>query len=202
VRRVTLVAVGLAVILSASACAQSNPIAVAAPASQSPVSSVTGTMALRAQNLPGLGEVVVDGNGYALYRYDRDTAKPPKANCGIDCVMTWPPLIDTGDIRLEGVDRALVGNVVRTDFTKQVTIAGWPVYRYGGDTGPGVAKGEGVGGVWFAITPTGKKAVGGGGGADAANGNANTANGNTGGATGNDNGTAGGDGTGTTGNGN
>jgi predicted lipoprotein with Yx(FWY)xxD motif len=74
--------------------------------------------------------------------------------------MKWPPVIDTGDLRLQGVDQALVGNVVRPDSTRQVTVGGWPRYRYSGDTVPGEVKGHGVGNMWFAVTPQGKKAGG------------------------------------------
>jgi predicted lipoprotein with Yx(FWY)xxD motif len=159
VRRVSLVAVTLATILSATACTSPDPTTTAAPASPQPASNIQGTFVLRAQNLPQVGTVLVDGNGYPLYRFDKDTAKPPKSNCLEDCWMKWPPVVDTGDLRLDGVDQALVGSVVRPDTTRQVTIGGWPVYRYSGDAAPGEAKGHGVGNVWFAVTPQGKKAA-------------------------------------------
>jgi predicted lipoprotein with Yx(FWY)xxD motif len=160
VRRVSLVAVGLAVILSATACTSKvDPSTAAAPASQLPAASIDALLVLRAQNSPQLGQVVVDGNGYVLYRFDKDTARPPKSNCLEDCWMKWPPVMDSGDIRLDGIDQALVGNVVRPDSTRQVTIGGWPVYRYAGDTTPGEARGQGTGNVWFAITPQGRKST-------------------------------------------
>jgi hypothetical protein len=40
----------------------------------------------------------------------------------------------------------------------KLTLAGWPLYRYALDRKPGDWKGIGVGGVWWAITPTGQKA--------------------------------------------
>jgi len=49
--------------------------------------------------------------------------------------------------------------VAREDGGQQVTIAGWPAYRYAKDTKPGEVKGQGAGGKWFAFTPNGKKAV-------------------------------------------
>jgi predicted lipoprotein with Yx(FWY)xxD motif len=159
VRRVTLVVVGLVTVLSMTACTQDNPIGQAAPASPAPAANIHATLVLRAQNSAQVGAVVVDTEGYVLYRYDKDTAKPPRSNCLEECAPKWPPVIDTGDIRLDGVDQALVGSVVRADFTRQVTIAGWPVYRYAGDSTPGDAKGQGVGNVWFAVTPQGKKAA-------------------------------------------
>jgi predicted lipoprotein with Yx(FWY)xxD motif len=171
-----LVAVGLAAIVSASACTPSNPVDVAAPASPQPAANIQGTLVLRAKAVGSLGQVVVDGRGYTIYRYDKDTAKPPHSNCLDDCFPKWPPIIDTGDVQLDGVDQALVGSVVRDDATRQVTIAGWPAYRFSGDSVPGDARGQGVGNVWFAFTPTGKKAAG------AATGSANNGAGSGGGA--------------------
>lgn len=108
-----------------------------------------------------LGGIVADGEGRTLYRFDKDTAKPPKSNCENDCATTWPPLITTTpeSVQVTGVDEALVGTVSRADGSAQVTIAGWPVYRYSKDTAPGDIKGQGVGGTWFAVTPQGKKAT-------------------------------------------
>lgn len=162
-RRATLAAVALVTVLSTAACTSpvNNPVDTAAPGSPQPASNVQGTLVLRAQNLPQVGTVVVDGNGYPLYRYDKDTAKPPKSSCMEDCWMKWPPVIDTGDVRIEGIDQALVGSFLRQDINgnRQLTIGGWPVYRYAGDTAPGEARGQGVGNVWYAITPQGRKAA-------------------------------------------
>jgi hypothetical protein len=41
--------------------------------------------------------------------------------------------------------------------TKQLTVAGWPVYRYVGDKKPGTWRGQNVNGTWFVIKPTGAK---------------------------------------------
>jgi predicted lipoprotein with Yx(FWY)xxD motif len=155
-----LLAVAFLATLSTAACNRSYPAVEAAPASHLPAADIKATLILRAQSSPQLGEIVTDGNGYPLYRYDRDTARPPQSNCLDDCWSSWPPVVDTSDIRLEGIDRALIGSVTRPDSTKQMTIAGWPVYRFAGDTSPGEAKGHGADNVWYAITPTGRKAGG------------------------------------------
>ena len=63
------------------------------------------------------------------------------------------------DVQLDGVDRAAVNTVKRADGKLQLTIGGWPVYRYSGDKAAGDTTGQGVGKVWFAVTPAGKKAV-------------------------------------------
>ena len=62
-------------------------------------------------------------------------------------------------ISLTGVNRALLGTIKRADGTVQLTLHGWPLYRYAGDSAPGNVNGEGIGGVWFAVRPTGAKAL-------------------------------------------
>jgi predicted lipoprotein with Yx(FWY)xxD motif len=106
-----------------------------------------------------LGEVVTS-TGATLYRYGKDSAKPAKSNCVGQCAVTWPPVLSSGGPpKLDGINPALVGIVVRPDGTEQLTLAGWPLYRYSGDTAPGETAGEGMGGAWHAMGPTGKPAV-------------------------------------------
>ena len=106
-----------------------------------------------------LGEVVTSA-GASLYRFDKDTAKPAKSNCVGQCATTWPPVLASDGVpQLAGISPGAVGTAARPDGTRQVTLAGWPLYRYAGDTAPGELKGEGVGGVWHAVSPSGKPAV-------------------------------------------
>ncbi|MEU9859290.1 SCO0930 family lipoprotein [Streptomyces sp. NPDC047971] len=114
-----------------------------------------------------LGKVVTDSEGFTLYRFDKDSASPPKATCEGDCAKAWPVVSAEGAKPPAGVDPSLMGEVARTDGTKQLTIDGWPMYRYAKDTKPGDLNGQGVGGTWFASAPDGKKAApAAGGGAD------------------------------------
>ncbi|MEV0681402.1 hypothetical protein AB0I60_33265 [Actinosynnema sp. NPDC050436] len=113
-----------------------------------------------------VGWFVADAGGYALYRYDKDTAKPPTSNCDGDCAESWPPVLVGEHTMTSGVDPTVVGSVDRADGTKQVTLAGWPLYRHTGDKKAGDLTGQGKGGTWFAVTPEGKKAQ-----ADAGGGN-------------------------------
>ncbi|MFE9095837.1 SCO0930 family lipoprotein [Streptomyces sp. NPDC007264] len=105
-----------------------------------------------------LGKIVTDGTGLTLYRFDQDTAEPPKSTCDGDCAKAWPPVPAEGATVASGIDKSLLGEVTRADGTKQLTIAGWPMYRYAKDTKAGDANGQGVKGTWFATAPTGKKA--------------------------------------------
>jgi predicted lipoprotein with Yx(FWY)xxD motif len=106
----------------------------------------------------GVGQVITDQNGMTLYRFDKDTAKPPKSNCDGDCAKAWPPVLSTGDVDVQGVDKNLVGKVTRSDGTEQITVGGWALYRYAKDTKAGDATGQGVGGAWYAANAKGGKA--------------------------------------------
>jgi predicted lipoprotein with Yx(FWY)xxD motif len=104
-----------------------------------------------------MGQVVTDEDGWILYRFDKDTADPPASNCYDECERVWPPSYTDGNPVVKGIDEDLVGTVTRDDGTRQLTINGWPVYRYIGDKKPGQWSGQAVGGVWFVISPNGKK---------------------------------------------
>ena len=105
-------------------------------------------MSLSVAEVGGLGEVLTDQDGMTLYRFENDTADPPASTCVDDCAAKWPPVTSTGDVRVSGVDQSLVGTVTRPDGTTQVTVKGWPVYRFAKDTAPGQTNGHGVGGTW------------------------------------------------------
>lgn len=117
---------------------------------------------LTAKKVPRMGEVVTDENGSILYRFDKDTNKPPTTRCSGTCATLWLPALVEGTPRIEGegADRAKIGTVPRDDGTSQVTLNGWPVYFYSGDKKPGSWKGQAVGGTWFVVTKDGKKNLG------------------------------------------
>lgn len=116
---------------------------------------------LSANSTAQLGTVVVDGQGYTLYRFDNDTTKPPSSNCSGECAQKWPPVLATPGtpLTVEGVAQEMVGTINRSDGSVQLTLGGWPVYRYSGDPQPGATTGQGVGGTWAAVTPDGDKAA-------------------------------------------
>ncbi|MFG1641405.1 SCO0930 family lipoprotein [Amycolatopsis sp. NPDC049252] len=128
---------------------------------QQPASTVpagAGQVQLVTSTVEGLGTVLADTEGHTLYRYAKDTAKPPKAVCDGACAEMWPPLVSDTPALAAGVDAQLIGQVTRSDGQQQVTVGGWPVYRYAKDTGRGIALGQNASADWSAITPTGEKA--------------------------------------------
>jgi predicted lipoprotein with Yx(FWY)xxD motif len=105
-----------------------------------------------------LGRVVADGKGWILYRFDKDKCRPtPKSSCTGPCAKKWPPVLWEGRPALKGISPGIVGKVRRADGTWQLTLDGWPVYRFAGDRRPGQWKGQGVDGTWHTITRNGAR---------------------------------------------
>jgi predicted lipoprotein with Yx(FWY)xxD motif len=115
---------------------------------------------LSASTAGALNPVVTNGSGFTLYRFDKDTAQPSASNCEGECAVTWPPVVVArgGKVFVDGVAPAAVGTVKRGDGSLQLTIGGWPIYRFSKDLRPGDTNGQGVGGTWFGVTPDGQKA--------------------------------------------
>jgi predicted lipoprotein with Yx(FWY)xxD motif len=113
-----------------------------------------GTLAVAETSL---GEVLVDGEGMTLYLFTNDSGGA--SNCSGGCAETWPPLTVEGEpAGGEGVDAAKLGTIDRDDGSTQVTYNGHPLYLYQADAAPGDVSGQGVGGVWYAVTPAGEQA--------------------------------------------
>jgi len=98
--------------------------------------------------IDGIGDVLVDGDGFTLYIFTNDS--DGTSTCVDSCAATWPPLVTT-ETEIEppeGVD-GMFTLFERSDGQMQVVYEGQPLYRYGPDSAPGDATGEGFGGVWF-----------------------------------------------------
>ena len=117
-----------------------------------------GAVTLQVVQSERFGQYVVDGEGFTLYRFDPDNAHPSKATCNDQCAVTWPPTTAAHTVQFAGLDRTAIGVVARDDGSVQMTIGGWPVYRFSKDTAPRQSSGEGVGGTWFVVAPDGSKA--------------------------------------------
>ncbi|OIJ65302.1 hypothetical protein [Streptomyces mangrovisoli] len=137
-----------------------SPSTASTPAADSTAGSAgTGiTTALKASSITGLGSVVTDANGMTLYRYDKDEPSPSKWTCKGVCTQTWIPVIEQDTMETVGVESSLLGTVHRNGM-KQVTLAGWPLYRYVGDTRAGEANGQDKDRQWHAVTPSGARAT-------------------------------------------
>ncbi|CAM3812266.1 hypothetical protein [Nocardiopsis rhodophaea] len=118
---------------------------------------------LRVAKDTSVGDVVTDADGYTLYMFTQDSTEPPTSNCEADCAKQWPPALTEGEPSAEGVASELIGSMEREDGGgTQLTLAGWPLYRYAGDVSPGDVNGQGMASSWYAMTPEGQKAEGNG----------------------------------------
>jgi predicted lipoprotein with Yx(FWY)xxD motif len=105
-----------------------------------------------------LGEILTDGAGFTLYLFTNDTQNAGASTCTGGCLENWPPFIVDGEATAgEGVDEALLGTITLDDGTTQATYNGWPLYYYVDDLAAGDTTGQGVGDVWYALTPEGEQ---------------------------------------------
>ena len=145
----TIALAAAGVVLAAPALAASPPTPVARTAASKTTLQVrTGA----------LGTYVVDASGRSLYMFTKDTAR--KSACTGACAKTWPPYLTSGKPTAgSGVSGSKVGTLKRGNGSMQVTYYGHPLYRYAADTAKGQTRGEGVGSLWYLVTPTGKKLI-------------------------------------------
>jgi predicted lipoprotein with Yx(FWY)xxD motif len=124
-----------------------GPVTTPTPAPQ-PAGSVVASET-------ALGRTLTDMGGRTLYAFTRDT--DGQSSCYEDCAATWPALTVQGTVTAgRGVQADLLATAARRDGTTQVIYRGMPLYYYAGDTQAGDANGQGIGGVWFAVTPGGE----------------------------------------------
>jgi predicted lipoprotein with Yx(FWY)xxD motif len=141
--------------LALTACGTTSSGSSGSSAASTP--AATGTGSLLAAATTSLGTILVDGHGMAVYRFAADS--PGHSTCTGTCLQYWPivPAPATLPASLTGVGAPL-GVLTRSDGTKQLTVAGWPVYTYAADTTAGVATGQGKnlsGGLWWVLSASG-----------------------------------------------
>jgi predicted lipoprotein with Yx(FWY)xxD motif len=104
--------------------------------------------------------VLVDAKGRTLYIFVPDKAK--KVTCVSTCAAIWPPaMLPAGQkpVAVGQVKQSLLGSDPDPAGGQVVTYAGWPLYGYVTDSGPGQDSGQALdlnGGLWYVISPAGK----------------------------------------------
>ncbi len=158
--------VSVAAVTLLSACAKSTTPSYGGGSSPpAPASSAApaGSLKIATSSVSGVGTVLVDTKGFTLYHLKTETNG--KIVCSGSCTSVWPPLLLPAGVTSatagSGVSGKL-GTILRPDGGTQVTYKGMPLYTYSGDQSPGQANGQGIQGVWFAMTPSGSSSAGGG----------------------------------------
>lgn len=104
-----------------------------------------------------LGTVVVDPQGRTVYAFDKDTPGAGSSACTGSCANLWHPVTATSaGASADGVTGA-VATTSADGGVRQVTLDGHRLYTYAGDSGPGQVSGEGVGTLWWVLSPSGQE---------------------------------------------
>jgi predicted lipoprotein with Yx(FWY)xxD motif len=183
VRKLPIVLIVPIVALAIAACGGSNKKSTSAAASApatttsapaaSPYAPATTTSApaattsapangpkISTATISKLGSVLVDAHGRTLYMFVPDNDN--KVTCVGGCAAIWPPaFVPSGQKPAASgmVKQLLLGSDPDPAGGQVITYAGWPLYTYVADSGPGMATGQAInlnGGLWYVISPSGK----------------------------------------------
>jgi predicted lipoprotein with Yx(FWY)xxD motif len=177
-----LLAGGLALGTAAAVAAcgsSSSSTAAGAPGSSAPAGGSSAASAtISAKSVPGVGSVLVNGQGQTLYMLTSEKGGKITCTQANGCTQAWPETLLTNGATAatagSGVQSSLLGTAKDASGNLEVTYNHWPLYTFSGDPGPGVAKGQGLtsfGGTWYVLngsgnpvtsSPSGNAASGGG----------------------------------------
>ena len=145
------------VVLTAAACGGGGDSGAEESAPGGPSASTTVSV----NNVEGVGDVLVDAEGAALYASDQEVGG--MVLCTDGCATIWEPLSVNGETPTgsDGLGDNL-GVAMRPDGAEQVTFDGRLLYSFIEDPAPGIVTGNGFedtfdGQVftWHVATPTG-----------------------------------------------
>ena len=100
-----------------------------------------------------VGPILVDPNGLTLYMFTKDV--DGESTCAGECLANWPAAVVEGEPDVGDLDASLFSTVASTDGATMLKVGDWPLYTFAGDAAPGDINGQGVGGVWWVVTPNG-----------------------------------------------
>src|SRR5262245_14329142 len=162
-RTIPLILIALAATVL-TACGSGSSQSQKTPAAPASGKSTTVSLA----SVSGVGKVLVDSKGFALYSPTQDTSA--MIRCTGSCTAIWVPLTVKGSPTGVSSLAAKLGTVMRPDGKKQVTFDGKPLYTFAEDSSPKTVTGNGVsdqfGGRHFnwKVAALGKVSSGGSGG--------------------------------------
>jgi predicted lipoprotein with Yx(FWY)xxD motif len=108
--------------------------AVTLPAAFADAKGVRAKLELRRT---AVGTILVNGRGFTVYAFARDSRNKDACQAIRLCLTVWPPVTTTGKpLAGPGVRANLIGTIRLRSGVKQVTYAGHPLYTYVADTRP------------------------------------------------------------------
>jgi predicted lipoprotein with Yx(FWY)xxD motif len=152
----------LALLLAACGSSTSASSTTSSSPATSSTSAATGSSSVKlaTRSLPGVGVVLVNGQGRTLYTFAPDKGK--SVTCTGACAAIWPPLAIASGQKASaggGVKASLLSSDANPAGGQVVTYDGWPLYLYVADPHAGTDHGQGInssGGLWYVISPSGQ----------------------------------------------
>ena len=146
-----------AVLLVAACSSGSSSTGAAASSSPAGGSSASGSGSAVISTASSSGGTFLTDGGRAVYLWVKDSSG--NSACSGACAGAWPPVTTTGAVTVSGGAKAgSLSTITRSDGTRQVTYDGHPLYFFAGDSGPGMASGQGsdsFGAKWWLVAPSG-----------------------------------------------
>ena len=106
-----------------------------------------------------VGTILVNGRGFTVYMFTRDSRNKDVCQQLSGCPHIWPAVTSSGKPSAgPGVKSSLIGTITIKGGAKQLTYAGHPLYLYSGDSGPGqtgYVNFSAFGGRWPALNASG-----------------------------------------------
>ncbi len=153
-------AVALAVAMSITGVIAVRSASARVAATPAPPLASIASVATVGERSTALGKLLVNGRGFTLYSFSRDSRGKDRCLSTPSCSSIWPALTSSGRPRAgSGIKASLLGTITLGDGARQVTYDGHPLYTYAFDSAPAQTGYVGVtqfGGIWQALAPSGK----------------------------------------------
>ena len=155
-------ALGLAACGSGSGTASGGAASSSTAAQTSASGASNASITVSAAAVPGVGTVLVNGSGMTFYMLTSEKGGTLTCTDDNGCTKVWPdtelPSGVTAPIAGAGIDASKLSTIKGPSGNLYITYAGWPLYTFSGDSGPGQAHGQGIqsfGGTWYPLSPAG-----------------------------------------------
>lgn len=105
-----------------------------------------------------LGTIVTGARGRTAYVFDLDHQGTHTSACTGACLRAWSKITFRGTARSRVPVSGVTGTVASIPAgagLRQVTLNGWPLYYFVGDAAAGQVNGQGSGGTWWVVRPSG-----------------------------------------------
>ncbi|MDQ1597713.1 MAG: hypothetical protein QOI70_1137 [Microbacteriaceae bacterium] len=143
-------------IIALAGCSSTSGGSTYSSPSTAPSKSAPSSAALSTAST-ALGKIIVDGKGMTAYVFDKDTAGSGSSTCTGSCATAWPAITTTSTTpTVEGVT-GKVGTITGVNGEMQITVNGLPIYTFARDKAAGDVTGQGVGNIWWVLSPSGDK---------------------------------------------